>query len=171
SDGVLDLHRNWMKPGWVSSFGTLGGTINNDGTSIQTSSPGFTNEAGQDFSLSASSVCLDVATALNPVVLPDGAVTRQYVKHQMSTPRTVVGAASDLGAFEREPACGGDLDCDNDRDAADVVAFVLALVNPTAYTAAHPGCDITRADMNGDHVEDGRDIAGFVGLLGSGACP
>jgi hypothetical protein len=171
-DGVLDLHRNWVKAGWVGSFGTVNGTINDDGTSIQTAAPGFVNEAGQDFSLTPASPCLNVAVALSPAVLPDGNIARQYVKHQGSIVRPVIGAASDLGAFELIPAgCAGDLDCDNDRDLTDVTAFVLALIDPSAYTAAHPGCDINRADLSGDLIINGRDIAPFVLTMTSGACP
>jgi hypothetical protein len=172
ADGVLDLHRNWVKAGWVGSFGTLTGTINDDGTSIQTAAPGFVNEASQDFSLTPNSPCLNVAVALHPSVLPDGAITRQYVKHQSSIPRPVIGAASDLGAFELIPqGCAGDLDCDNDRDMSDIPAFVLALLDPVSYAATYPGCDITRADMNGDLSINGRDIVPFSSALISGPCP
>lgn len=170
SDGVLDLHRNWMKPGWVSSFGGLGGTINNDGTSIQTAAPGFVNEAAQDFSLTSTSACLNVAVALHAAVLPDGAVVRQYVKHQSSTARAVSGAASDLGAFELQSGCSGDLDCDGDRDVNDASAFALALVSLSAYNATY-SCDAMRADLNGDGLTDGRDIAVFVSQLIAGSCP
>ncbi len=167
SAGALDLRRNWMKPGWVGSFGGVTGTINDDGSQILTSSPGFTNAGTQDFSLTVASVCVDAATALLAAESP---VVRQYVKHQTSVARTVVGAASDLGAFERIPTCGGDLDCDGDRELADVAAFVLALVSPSGYTAAYPGCPILAADINGDLAANGDDIRGFVGLL-STACP
>ena len=171
SDGILDLRRNWAKPGWRSSFGTLGGTINDDGTFVTGSSPGFVNEAGQDFSLQASSQCVDTAVALHPAVLPDGAITRQYLKHQSSEPRLVSGAASDIGAFERQPAvCPGDLDCDGDRDMNDVPAFVLALIDSNAYQAAFPTCDPARADLNGDGPRDARDVSVFIALLLSGGC-
>jgi len=167
SAGVLDLRRNWMKPGWVGSFGGVTGTINDDGSQILTSSPGFTNAGGQDFSLTAASVCVDAGTALLAAELP---VVRQYVKHQTSIARPVSGAASDLGAFERVPSCAGDLDCDGDRDLTDVAAFVLALVSPSGYAAAHPTCSVLAADMNGDLAANGDDIRSFVVLLAT-ACP
>lgn len=163
ADGILDLHRNWMKPGWVGSFGGVTGVINDDGTSIQTSAPGFVNAGTQDFSLTPTSPCKDAATAL-----PAGiALARQYVKHQSNTTRIVAGPASDLGAFELQTACAGDIDCDGDRDASDIVSFTTALVAPAAFT----GCDINRADLNADQAIDGRDIAPFVALLSAGACP
>lgn len=170
--GVLNLSHNWIKPGWLDSFFGGSGTVNDDGTSIETASPGFVNVAGQDFSLAAGSPCVEAATALHPTVLPDGAVTRQYVKHQSSEPRMVVGGASDVGAFELQPAaCDGDLDCDGDRDMADVPAFVLALVDENGFTATYAGCPISAADLNGDSIWDGRDVADFVTLLLLGACP
>lgn len=171
ADGVLDLRRNWIKPGWVNSFGSFSGVINDDGTSIETASPGFANEALQDYSLQATSACLHVATALHPDVLPDGMIARQYVKHQSSVVRTVAGAGSDLGAFELQVGCTGDLDCDGDRDLADVSAFVLAELDVATYNATYPGCDASRANMNGDASIDGRDVSSFVGALMSGACP
>lgn len=170
--GVLDLSRNWMKPGWVDSFFGTSGTVNDDGTSIETASPGFTNEAGQNFGLTAGSPCVNVAVALHPAVLPGGAVIRQYLKHQSSTARTMVGGASELGSFELQPAaCAGDLDCDGDRDVADVPAFVLALLDEVAYESAYVGCDALRADLNGDALQNGKDISAFTNAILSGICP
>lgn len=69
------------------------------------------------------------------------------------------------------PLCAGDLDCDNDRDVADISHFIQALIDPTGYTATHPGCDITRANLNADAAINGRDIAAFTALLVGGPCP
>jgi len=41
SDGVLDLSRNWFKPGCVDGFGGLSGEIHDDGTLIERPPPGF----------------------------------------------------------------------------------------------------------------------------------
>lgn len=169
--GILDLSHNWIKPGWVAAFGGLSGTINNDGTQILGASPGFENEAGQEFGLAAGSSCIDGATGLHTAVMSDGAITMQYVKHQTGQVRPVTGAASDIGAFEIIPGCVGDLDCDDDRDTSDLAAFVLALVDPNAYAVAYPGCDILRADLNGDSLVNGLDITGFTAEYLSGNCP
>ncbi len=173
ADGVLDLSHNWMKPGWVAAFGGLTGTINNDGTNVQTASPGFVNAGTQEFQLTAGSPCVDMAGPLHPDVLPDGAVVRQYVKHQSSEPRTVAGPASDIGAFELQPAspCAGDLNCDGTRDLSDIPAFAIALTDPAAYAAAYPGCELDRADMNGDGSADGEDVGEFVAAMLAGPCP
>ena len=97
--GVLNLTHNWFKPGRVSTFGTLSGVINDDGTSIVGSSPGFRDEAGQDFRLAVGSAAANAGTGLPAVLLPEPAIARQYVKHQGSEPRPDDGVF-DLGAFE-----------------------------------------------------------------------
>jgi hypothetical protein len=104
ADGVLNMTHNWFKPGFVSTFGTLTGTINNDGTTVTGTSPGFVNEAGQDYHLTAASSCLNAGAILHSVVLAtnNGAV-RQYVMHQSSEARPA-DAMLDIGAYERPSA-------------------------------------------------------------------
>jgi hypothetical protein len=97
--GVLDLTHNWFKPGRVATFGTLSGLINDDGTSLVGSSPGFRDEAGQDFRLAVGSAAANAGTGLAPVLLPEPGIARQYVKHQSSETRPNDGVF-DLGAFE-----------------------------------------------------------------------
>jgi hypothetical protein len=97
--GVLNLSRNLIKPGWVTSFGQFKGTVNNDGTMVQTASPGFLNEASQDFHLASGSACINAGGNLNPAVLPTHNVVRQYIKHLSSEPRPNDGLF-DIGAFE-----------------------------------------------------------------------
>jgi hypothetical protein len=106
--GTLDLTHNWFKPGWVATFGTLSGTINDDGTSVTGASPGFADEAGEDYRLAAASACVNAGTALNAVVLPAHDLLRQYVKHQSSEPRPADGLV-DIGAFEFGSATPADL--------------------------------------------------------------
>ncbi len=104
ADGVLNLSHNWFKPGFVSTFGTLTGTVNNDGTSVLGSSPGFVSEAGQDYNLAAGSSCINAGTALHSMVLAtNNDVVRQYVKHQSSQTRPGNGVL-DIGAYERPSA-------------------------------------------------------------------
>ena len=97
--GILDLTHNWFKPGRVATFGTLSGTINDDGTSIVGSSPGFRDEAGQDFRPAVGSAAANAGTGLAAVLLPEPGIARQYVKHQNSDTRPNDGVL-DLGAFE-----------------------------------------------------------------------
>jgi hypothetical protein len=99
STGVLDLSHNWFKPGRVKAFGMLNGVINDDGTSVEGSSPGFRDEPTQDFRLAMNSANVDAGTSLAAPVLPDHDVTREYVKHQSSQARPNDGTL-DIGAFE-----------------------------------------------------------------------
>jgi hypothetical protein len=98
--GVLDFQHNWIKPGWVKAFANSKGTLNNLGGNVETASPGFMNEAGQDYHLAAGSPAADAGAGLHANVLPSHNVLRQYVKHQSSEPRPVNGPL-DIGAFER----------------------------------------------------------------------
>jgi hypothetical protein len=74
------------------------GTITNNGT-VTGTSPGFVSDAGQDYHLTAASQAVDAGTVLNPAVLPDDNVVREYVKHLSSVARAVHGAL-DIGAYE-----------------------------------------------------------------------
>jgi hypothetical protein len=62
----------------------------------------------------------------------------------------------------------GDMNCDGEVDFGDINPFVLALVNPAAYAAAFPDCNILNGDINGDGEVDFGDINPFVVLLAGG---
>ena len=55
----------------------------------------------------------------------------------------------------------GDMNCDDVVDVADIPLFIAALLDDGPFG----GCDINRADINGDTAEDGLDIQPFVNLL------
>lgn len=97
--GALSISHNWLKPNWKISHGASSGTVNNDGTSVQGASPGFANEAAQDFRLLSTSAAINAGTALLSDVLPTHNVIRQYVKHQQSETRPASGQF-DIGAYE-----------------------------------------------------------------------
>ena len=59
----------------------------------------------------------------------------------------------------------GDMNCDRTPDLADVDPFVQALLDPDGYNAAHPNCNINRADVNLDTQLDGLDILALVERL------
>lgn len=59
----------------------------------------------------------------------------------------------------------GDLNCDGSVDVNDIAAFVLALTDDAAYQSTFPGCEISRADLNGDNAVNGLDIQPFVSTL------
>ena len=154
SDGVLDLSHNWLKPGWRDSFGTVGGTINDDGTSIESASPGFKDFANQDYELAPGSVCVDAATSLPTAVLPEHDVIQEYLKHQSARMRVQSGIADDVGAFE----CFRVLDfhCDGDTDLRDLHVLVGCYsspgVSPTpSMSMTAPQClAIFDSDSDGD---------------------
>lgn len=59
----------------------------------------------------------------------------------------------------------GDLNCDAAVDLGDVAPFVLGLLDPDAYAAQYPACNLLYGDLNNDATLDGRDIQLFVNLL------
>jgi len=62
-------------------------------------------------------------------------------------------------------ATGGDVNCDAVRNLADVDAFVLAVLDPAAFTTTYPGCAIAGADLNHDGNVDGLDISALLCAL------
>jgi len=99
--GVLSISHNWLKPGWRNSFSNSGANVNNNGTSVQGTSPQFVNEAAQDFRLLSNSAAINAGTVLNSEVLPTHNDVRQYVRHQSGEARPANGAL-DIGAFEMQ---------------------------------------------------------------------
>ena len=59
ADGVLALSHNWTKPGWVGSHGGLSGVIDDDGTGVEGTAPGFVDAATQNFHLLETSDAVD----------------------------------------------------------------------------------------------------------------
>ncbi len=100
--GRLNLTHNWLKSGWVQSFGGTSGSLTNDGSNLSGTAPGFLHEASQDFRLATNSPCIDTGANLHPDVLPANAVLRQYLKHQQGEARRNYQAL-DLGAYEFSP--------------------------------------------------------------------
>jgi len=99
--GVLNMSHTWFKPGSVNSFSAMTGTVNNDGTSVLGSAPGFVDEVGQDYNLAAGSGCINAGTFLHPNAFPSNDVTRQYLKHQSGQDRVNDGAL-DIGSYENQ---------------------------------------------------------------------
>jgi hypothetical protein len=164
--GILNLSHNWFKPGRVTTFGTLSGIINDDGTSVTDSSPGFTDEAGQDYRLAAGSSAINAGTTLHPAAASVHPVTQQYLKHQAGEPRPADGVL-DIGAYET--VSGSFSRCDLNRDSVvnvvDVQRLVLLVLG--AATGA-PG----EGDLNRDSRVDVLDVQLMVNVvLGVSTCP
>ncbi len=62
----------------------------------------------------------------------------------------------------------GDANCDRRVDFFDVDPFVLALLDPPAYSTEFAECDLARSDVNADGRVDFFDIDPFVTCLFSG---
>ena len=99
ADGHLTLRNNWTKPGWVDSHGSLTGTIDDDGSGVEGTEPGFVDEAGQDYHLTTDAEARDAGTTLLPEVLPENEPVRQYLKHLLDEARPE-DTVLDIGAFE-----------------------------------------------------------------------
>jgi hypothetical protein len=97
--GVISISHNLFKPDWKISHGAATGTLNNDGTSVYWTTPGFVNLAAQDFRLASTATAINAGTSLNSNALPDNNIVRQYVQHQQSEARPANGAL-DIGAYE-----------------------------------------------------------------------
>jgi parallel beta-helix repeat protein len=95
--GTLRHGGNWFKPGYVSAFGTITGSVVDTGGTVTGSDPGFVDLAGQDFHLAASSPLRGKAVA-PPAETSAHSLSRQYVKHQSSEPRPS-GSTQDIGAL------------------------------------------------------------------------
>lgn len=58
-----------------------------------------------------------------------------------------------------------DMNCDTFVGPPDIEAFILALLDPSAYQAQFPLCNRFNADMNGDGFVNGADIQGFIRVI------
>ncbi|MCK6455817.1 MAG: hypothetical protein L6Q92_04730 [Phycisphaerae bacterium] len=59
----------------------------------------------------------------------------------------------------------GDVNCDGLLDSLDATAMAVALTDEIAFQTTYPGCDIMRADIDGNLALDGRDVAPMSALL------
>ncbi len=90
-----------------------------------------------------------------------------YVQWQVIDPAAPGGMArSPVARMSLIPnACAGDLTCDGRLDGHDLTAFVQALLDPSAYEAEYPACNLLDADINEDGAIDVDDAISFAQLL------
>ena len=84
-----------------------------------------------------------------------------------------LGAATDESAREflvrrLLPRTPGDMNCDGNVDAADIVPFARLLVQPIGYSISLPTCNAANGDFTGDFEVDGNDVAGFMNAIEAG---
>lgn len=78
---------------------------------------------------------------------------------------TFVGNDSNCISSECPTCCIADLNCDGQANGLDVGPFVLALLDPAAYSAAFPNCNSSFADVNDDGLINVDDVQAFVIVL------
>jgi hypothetical protein len=100
-NGVIDLSHNLLKTGWLNSHqgGSFSGTVNDDGSSVETSDPGFNNGGAYDFTLDPMSPAINSGTTLHADAGGSYNVTMEYVIHQAGQIRPSSGGM-DIGGYE-----------------------------------------------------------------------
>ena len=93
---------NWFQDGYEDlHVGATAAIVYNTPPIIGTN-PGFTNEAGYDFTLADNSPCIDQAISLTGIIPAEYLPTMQYDEPANGIPRTMGGSAFDLGALENQ---------------------------------------------------------------------
>jgi hypothetical protein len=80
-------------------------------------------------------------------------------------PDLIVGNAGDVSVkvfYAQPPVIAGDMNCDGELDMDDIDPFVLALIDPAAFSALQSCCSISKGDMNTDTFVDGADVSQFT---------
>lgn len=98
SAGTVRYGGNLFKSGISASHSGVTGSVTNLGGNVTAASPGFVNEAQQDFHLLDTSPARNVAAAL-PAAVAAYSLDHEYLKHQGWVTRSV-DAKLDIGAFE-----------------------------------------------------------------------
>lgn len=96
--GQVDLHTNWLRPGWRHSHTEGMGQLNVQGSMITGDSPRFQDEAGQDFRLTRASAATGTGIDLHASALAAHEIRSEYVPHRDANPRDL-SRRSDLGAY------------------------------------------------------------------------
>jgi hypothetical protein len=105
--GQVNRQHNWFKTGWQDCHCSPTGTIIDLGNNLTGTDPGFSDINKQNWQPVATSELLNNGMPPLAELLPDYAVTQQYIKHQFTQSRPISGDM-DIGAYE---FCG-DLGCD-----------------------------------------------------------
>lgn len=105
--GVANLEgMNWINTGWRNGDDSFTGTVNQNGSLITGTDPGFTDGSQDDYTLALSSPCLDQGAVLPSTITTEHDLLLEYVLHRTYRNKVAGGAAFDLGAFEQCGPCG-----------------------------------------------------------------
>ena len=110
---------------------------------------GYDPNVGDSFEVMTFASKTGAFSNLNVPCLPGGNI----VQVSVSATNVVVSVPGGVLA---------DINCDCALTSDDVDAFVLALVDPVAYAAMFPNCNINVADLNGDTLINGLDTQPFM---------
>jgi parallel beta-helix repeat protein len=135
--GVLNYGWNLLKPNYVNSHSGLTGSVNDMGGNVTAASPGFIDEAGQDYRIASTSAARNSSGSL-PAAVASYSLDFEYVKHQTHEIRQAEGA-QDIGAFEYSS-------CGNLPVRIDNAAPGYSKVQD-AYYAAATGQSVNMQDM------------------------
>ena len=130
------------------------GNINSD--------PLFADPDNDDYRLTAGSPCIDAG---DPAFSGQPGATDIDGHKRVWDGDSDDVAVVDMGAHEFGSHAYGDMNCDGSVGNFDIDAFVLALVNQTAYEAVYPDCDAALADIDADGTVSDFDIDPFVDLV------
>lgn len=91
-----------------------------------------------------------------------------YLQWHITDPAAAGGVAmSPIAHLRMIPyeCASGDMNCDGELNGLDVEAFLLAVVDPSAYSAQYAGCDRLQGDFNADGNLDASDLSSFTWVL------
>ena len=117
-----------------------------------------------------------VTTAFSPnAVTPfDFSATLQPGQYRLDSNLTlgVNASAAQHGSYHYTLSIfkPGDMNCDGALNGLDVMPFVTALLNPAAYAATWPACDVNNADVNLSGAVNVDDVAPFVQCVVHSGC-
>lgn len=105
-NGTFNMDHNWLKTGWVDCHCSPAGTVNDQGNNVTGTDPLFEDLNAQEFGLQDTSPLINQGEAIPPALLLDHSLSLEYVKHQNSANRNIIGNL-DIGAFEYQSQSGG----------------------------------------------------------------
>ncbi|QOJ15867.1 MAG: hypothetical protein HRU75_14995 [Planctomycetia bacterium] len=158
-DAYLADENNNDFEGWFDAIGTRSAATGANGGVLE-----GTLNLREEF---GGALPAEIWLAVGVFATPDGGA----LVWQSQVPASVnsngnIDAAEYIRLAITPPPVLGDMNCDGVVNNFDIDPFVMALIDPTGYAAAFPGCDAAaRGDVNGDSAFNNFDIDPFVALI------
>jgi hypothetical protein len=147
----------------VSNSNVSGGITSPGASGIITSDPLFTDASSADYTLQASSPCIDAGV---------NSFVPSTITQDLGLGARIVGTSVDLGAYEFSPSTAGcdSIDFNNDSlfpDDSDLIDFLSVLAGGPCSN--DPDCN--DIDFNNDELfPDDSDLIAFLRVLAGGEC-